>query len=674
MSLKKNGLLLVVSTLSVSATALVIGLNNAENRVDALVGNTVTIGAGTYTSLYETGFENCPAATAYQETKNYTAEQADGASWQVYYGTVSTTNCLTGSKSAHMRLYSSGIKPYCVMTSSVENVKALKFNYAVSNKNVKFDVLISSDQGANWTTVKSVSPTGTAKTEVAVELDSSVSDFRLKFLATAGNPSSGNYTWRVDDIVLGGEVEDHVITALSVSPTTKNYTLGSILERSQYTPTITKDGAVGSYDDIFAEIGKKTDGVFTKRESIVWGTSKVTSDDNALRFAAKYPTASGGDVFLEAFVDISWEYATLTSFAATDLLTIDSGKTGKILITVNENANPGATFVSGNEAVATVDENGVVTAHKSGTATITATSLGKNSSGVSMTSATTINVLAAPIFEKSFVGTDKTGFASQADAQKDTISDTKEFVTGYPMTVVANPSEDGAKIMSPTNSGQQYGTTAYPFESFSIKSCNFGGNNIDKVTVVVAGASTKSIADFSVKVGGQSFICATGGHIQSNNATTLEFTGSSYGQVEISCTNITAGIYVRSIVIYGEENLSSDAAKANAFARLCEMENSCEGTHTELFAAYEALESEVKTIADAIVIDDWASGDSSHQGARVASMTVAQKMLSLEASSVVGAKILGLSSDETAPLIVIISVIGLAGISAGYFLLRKKRA
>jgi len=152
------------------------------------------------TSVYSTGFENCSTGTDYKSTQNYTLQAADGASWTVYYGTVSTTGKISGNNSMHMRLYNDNKAGYLEQTSNITNVDSVDFKYAVSNKSVTFDVFYSNDEGVNWTKLESVSPSGTGTTTLAYKLSSQVAKFRLKILVTAGWPSKNNNTFRVDDI------------------------------------------------------------------------------------------------------------------------------------------------------------------------------------------------------------------------------------------------------------------------------------------------------------------------------------------------------------------------------------------------------------------------------------------------------------------------------------------
>ena len=275
---------------------------NKAGEVKATVGGNVTIGSTEYESVYETGFEKASTGNNYQGTVTITSDKGDGAAWTIYYGTVSTSSKISGSNSAHMRLYSGSIKPYMEMTSSIADVSAFSFKYAVSNKAVKFDVLYSSDKGANWTKQASISPTGTAATTLSYELGSAVTDFRLKILATAGNPNSSNYTFRIDDIVFGKKK--------SVAPTANTYTVkfaggGASGSKENELVDITKDFVVPDASG-FTYSGKEFDywsgsngQTYHKDEKITAGTIGKDGEITLTAVWKNLPTKPDASQFTE---------------------------------------------------------------------------------------------------------------------------------------------------------------------------------------------------------------------------------------------------------------------------------------------------------------------------------------------------------------------------------------
>lgn len=259
-----NKLFSKIAGLSIGlAMAIGVGVAVASNRnvtfVSATVGSDVTIGNGTYTSAYETGFENCTASTTYNSTKTYTSSEADGAAWSVYYGTVSTSSKLTGTKSMHMRWYSSAKTnyPHAETTSPIANVKAFKFNYAVGNKNVDFKVQYGTN-GSSWTDIETVNTTGTDTTEYNHEFTSAISTFYFRVLVCDGTaPSSGNYTFRIDDIVFGSPKAVACTVTLnknggSGGTDSVSATKGSAMPTLVSAPTRTGYTFAGYYDDASA--------------------------------------------------------------------------------------------------------------------------------------------------------------------------------------------------------------------------------------------------------------------------------------------------------------------------------------------------------------------------------------------------------------------------------------
>ena len=201
-----------------AGVGVAIGSKAAE-KANATVGSDVTIGNGIYESAYETGFESATASTTYNSTKEYTSGDCNGTSWSVYYGTVATNAYITGSKSMHMRWYSSATSnyPHAETTSSVADVKAFKFNYAVGNANVDFKVQYGTD-GSNWTDIETVNTTGTGTTAYSHEFTTAISTFYFRVLVCLGTaPSSGNYTFRIDDVVFAKAKSADAVT-LTVSP------------------------------------------------------------------------------------------------------------------------------------------------------------------------------------------------------------------------------------------------------------------------------------------------------------------------------------------------------------------------------------------------------------------------------------------------------------------------
>lgn len=151
-------------------------------------------------------FENQTTSTTYNSTQTYTTANSNaGIAWSMYYGTVSTNDVLTGSKSAQMRWYSSATSniPNIKTTTAVSGLQTLTFNAAVGNANIKMKVEKSTD-GSSWTTVASNVAMATTKTEYSYSISGTLgTGYYIRIGVDGTNstaPSSGNYNFRVDDV------------------------------------------------------------------------------------------------------------------------------------------------------------------------------------------------------------------------------------------------------------------------------------------------------------------------------------------------------------------------------------------------------------------------------------------------------------------------------------------
>ena len=149
-------------------------------------------------------FEKQSTSTTYNSTQNYTTANSNcGIAWTMYYGTVSTNDKISGSKSAQMRWYSSATSniPYVKTTTAIDGLSKVELKARTSDLNVEMDVCYSAD-GSSWTVGKT--HTFTKKdTGEAVSLDIPSGNKYVKFEVSSSStaPSSGNYKLIVDDVV-----------------------------------------------------------------------------------------------------------------------------------------------------------------------------------------------------------------------------------------------------------------------------------------------------------------------------------------------------------------------------------------------------------------------------------------------------------------------------------------
>lgn len=113
----------------------------------------------------EIGFE---AAEEFKATDTYNGHYLSGAEdqqWGAFYGTVSTTDAISGSQSMHMRWYKSNpsLNPMCFMNYDVNNLSKIEFS-AKGIANSKIEVLYSYDQGLTWLSNEIINITGSKAT------------------------------------------------------------------------------------------------------------------------------------------------------------------------------------------------------------------------------------------------------------------------------------------------------------------------------------------------------------------------------------------------------------------------------------------------------------------------------------------------------------------------------
>ncbi len=111
-----------------------------------IVGNGVMWGAEKIE-----GFEHATTSTTYNSTKTVTDEQSDcGIAWSIYYGSPSITSSLVGSKSCLIRYYTADAKlGYAFTTTGIKGLTNISFRAKVTNTGCKMGVWYSTD-GNNW--------------------------------------------------------------------------------------------------------------------------------------------------------------------------------------------------------------------------------------------------------------------------------------------------------------------------------------------------------------------------------------------------------------------------------------------------------------------------------------------------------------------------------------------
>ena len=166
----------------------------------ALIAGSSSAWAATKTE----GFEAKATSTTYNSTVTIDAAESDcNIAWEIYFGTVSTNDKISGSRSAQMRWYSSATDaiPYAKTTTPIDGLTNVTLKARTSNLNVKMDVCYSAD-GETWTVGKTYTFTATGKgEEVSLDIPSGNKYVKFEVSSSSTAPSSGNYKLIVDDVV-----------------------------------------------------------------------------------------------------------------------------------------------------------------------------------------------------------------------------------------------------------------------------------------------------------------------------------------------------------------------------------------------------------------------------------------------------------------------------------------
>ena len=167
----------------------------------ALIAGSSSVWAATKTE----GFETKATSTTYNSTVTIAANESDcDIAWEIYFGTVSTNDKISGTRSAQMRWYSGdnvGKIPYAKTTTPIDGLTNVTLKARTSNLNVKMDVCYSAD-GTSWTVGKTHTFTATGTGEnVSLDIPSGNKYVKFEVNSSSTAPSSGNYKLIVDDVV-----------------------------------------------------------------------------------------------------------------------------------------------------------------------------------------------------------------------------------------------------------------------------------------------------------------------------------------------------------------------------------------------------------------------------------------------------------------------------------------
>ena len=147
-------------------------------------------------------FENQSASTTYNSTQNYTEANSNaGIAWKIYYGTVSESDVITGSKSAQMRWYDSAPTnlPYIESQTKVSKLKSISYNVITSDTDYKYSVSYSTN-GTSWTAIATNQSASTTKQTKTHTINANGVDAYIKIAITSSSSVSDKAKFRVDDV------------------------------------------------------------------------------------------------------------------------------------------------------------------------------------------------------------------------------------------------------------------------------------------------------------------------------------------------------------------------------------------------------------------------------------------------------------------------------------------
>lgn len=156
---------------------------------------------------YSTGFESSEGFTAGTNYQSTVTQGPSGKQWKIYYGTTSTSSCITGSQSLAMRLYTSSNYGYAEMQFDVPGATGVSFKAKAATTNsasIKLTIKESKDGGTTWSTVSgwSAHALTSSAADYSFTVSGTPSQYRIRFEidSSSTKPSKSNAQLTIDDI------------------------------------------------------------------------------------------------------------------------------------------------------------------------------------------------------------------------------------------------------------------------------------------------------------------------------------------------------------------------------------------------------------------------------------------------------------------------------------------
>lgn len=430
-------------------------------------------------------------------------------------------------------------------------------------------------------------------------------------------------------VTFSGDATVAGITSIVITASSASY--ANVMSTSTWNPTATVSvsGSVATVEfasaptEVTVELGAQS-----RWNSLVVNYNKVKADENA-----------------------KVESITLSP----DTLTLDAGDTGLLSATVlpGNAFDTSVTWASSKDDVATVSQEGLVTAVAVGEAKITATA----NDGSGVVGEATVTVNPAPVVDFVPEGQIKNSVTA-GDVTLDVTQTGAGTYTGFNSTY-------GAQFGSGTNDVVvTLESTGHKFETTGLR-------------VLVNAAKTGS---------GEGALRVLVGDVQigetvtlTSTATVYEFTPSAEASVaaaasdtlKIELSNTSGAVYLKSLAVYGEMSEVTEADKLAELVALIESLDTCTdySRAAELREMYNALSDESKAAFDATVFED--NGGSVTLADKLAYMEMLAANAAGESSSITSEV-----AREQLPLVLIslVAVLSLSAVGAYYFLNKKRNA
>ena len=284
------------NTISAPGVTFAAGTYNTANfslKVAAPLYPTIDTSSSDYTTGFETGFT---AGTTYNNT-DVKVDGPDGGKWGSYFGTASTSDKITDSKSMQMRWYtgSSSSLGYAESNFFLSNVGFVSFNAKQTN-GLKVGLYYKRASDGDWVLAQTFEP-GTASTKCSYAFVTPIENARIKFgivLPAKAPTSTSKLT--IDDVVVKRVAPSYTVTidggithgTVSTSPS------GSVLEGAEVTITATPEDGYAltslSVTDALSQAVTVTANKFTMPGSNVTVTAtfaKLSSTTTALTMTSR---------------------------------------------------------------------------------------------------------------------------------------------------------------------------------------------------------------------------------------------------------------------------------------------------------------------------------------------------------------------------------------------------